>query len=56
MPSARYISYIDLIILAFWADLPNPPATCIRVLTKSSGAHTTDAIDPDPTPAMRDDT
>mmetsp|Transcript_27620 Transcript_27620/g.57687 ORF Transcript_27620/g.57687 Transcript_27620/m.57687 type:complete len:145 (+) Transcript_27620:1148-1582(+) len=56
-PSDRYISWIDLMIFALWADFPSsPPATCMRVLTKSSGAQTTDAKDPDPTPDMRDET
>jgi hypothetical protein len=29
--------------------------TCMRVLTRSSGAHTTDAKEPEPTPASREE-
>jgi len=55
-PSLRYISCKDFKILGGWETLFSiAPATCNLVLTKSSGAQTTEASDPEPTPAMIDE-
>mmetsp|Transcript_6116 Transcript_6116/g.10244 ORF Transcript_6116/g.10244 Transcript_6116/m.10244 type:complete len:121 (+) Transcript_6116:1155-1517(+) len=54
-PSDAYISYIDLIIFGLADPFSNPPETCILVRKRSRGAHTIDAREPEPTPAINEE-
>lgn len=54
-PSDAYISRIELIIFGLVEPFCNPPDTCIRVRKRSRGAHTIDAREPDPTPAINEE-